>query len=245
MQDIIRMLTRSGLPAGNLQRWQARGGNLTRQAAAREGEIAILGPILAAEDKEFWDSFLEGDSVTVSDASFRAALDEVSGDVMVRINSPGGDVFAASGIHTAMLERRKAGDRVDVQVDGIAASAASLVMTAGDKVTISPLGSVMLHEVWACMCGNAADFETAAVHMNRENDQIAGVYAARMNASVDDVRAMLAEETWLTSIEALEKGLVDEVLAVDPAAGEDGKRKMQSRADWMARRAQNMARLSA
>ena len=234
----LKILSRLGLAASVTERWSGLQAQISQTAA--ENELLILGPIVPSEEKEFWDEFMEsGKSVTVSDASARARLAEIDGDVKVRINSPGGDVYAASGIYMALAERAQAGDKVSVVVDGIAASAGSLVMLAGQHIAISPLGSIMIHEVWACMCGNAADFRTAADHMERENDQFAALYASRMKASDDEARQMLAEETWFGAQEALDAGLVDEIVTV--SAGD--KPKPMDMAAFLARRSQNMARL--
>lgn len=89
---------------------------------------------------------------------FRSELQKHSGDVTVFINSPGGDVFAASQIYTML---RNHPGKVTVKIDGIAASAASVVAMAGEETLISPTGMLMCHNPMTCAMGNKADMEKA------------------------------------------------------------------------------------
>ena len=125
-----------------LSRWQPA--RVTAQADSGGNEVLLYGPIVSDSAKSFAETFL-GNETTVSNQSFRDQLAKVSGDVTVRINSPGGDVTQASGIVAALIERRNAGDRINAVVDGLAASAAGFVMLAAHDVRMAPLASVMIH----------------------------------------------------------------------------------------------------
>ena len=168
---------------------------VTAQAAS--GEVLLYGPIVPHEIAQWFD---EG----VSARQFRDALAAVraADEVVVRINSPGGDVWEASAMAQAVTERRESGGRVRMIVDGVAASSASLVMVAGDRITVAALASVMIHVPTVCVCGGAEDLRRMADFVARCGQQMAEHYARRMRRSTDDVMAMLEAETWMTAQEA-------------------------------------------
>lgn len=113
-----------------------------------ETELYFEGPI----SDETW----LGDEITP--ALFRDELSKVSGDLTVWLNSPGGDCISASQIYT-MLRNHKS--KVTVKIDGIAASAASVVAMAGDETLISPTGYLMIHNPMTYASGNKAEMEKA------------------------------------------------------------------------------------
>ena len=121
--------------------------NFIQNEDTSETELLFNGPI--SEDT-WW-----GDEVTP--ALFRDELSKVSGNLTVWLNSPGGDVFAASQIYS-MLKNHKG--KVTVKIDGIAASAASVVAMAGDKTLIAPTALMMIHDPSTCAMGNKSDMET-------------------------------------------------------------------------------------
>ena len=183
-------------------------------AQAGEGEILVYGPIVDDIDAAFAREFLGVESATAT--AFRAALDEIAGDVKVRINSPGGDVHQASSMLTALQERRSGGAAIHVIVDGMAASAASFLLLAGSDVKIAALGTVVIHDVAVSFHGaRERDLKNLTSFVSRKNREIAGLYAARMNQSEDEVRTLLAEERSYTAEEAVEVGLADEVIAIE------------------------------
>ena len=122
--------------------------NFIQNEDTSETELLFNGPI--SEDT-WW-----GDEVTP--ALFRDELSKVSGNLTVWLNSPGGDVFAASQIYS-MLKNHKG--KVTVKIDGIAASAASVVAMAGDETLIAPTALMMIHDPSTCAMGNKADMEKA------------------------------------------------------------------------------------
>lgn len=125
----------------------------------------------------------------------------------VRINSPGGSVFDGVAIR-AQLEQWEAG--VDVKVDGIAASAASYIATAGDTVAMAEGAMLMVHDPWTFAVGNAAEMQKAAVTLDKIAESMVGAYAKKSGKSHEEVRQTMKDETWLSVDEAIEYGLADE-----------------------------------
>ncbi len=227
-----RALAMLGIPAGVVERWDGSG--LVNQAAA-DGEVLVYGPIVDGLEAAWISEFL-GD-VVMSNAMFRERLNAIEGDVLVRIDSPGGDVWSASGIMTAITERRNAGDNVDVVIDGLAASAASLVMLAGGTVRVAPMASIMIHQASGLMSGTAEEFREMADFLGRIDAQAAELYAQRMDKSEAEVMADLQNVTWFTGPEAVEAGLADEVISLE-------SRKTNNAADMFARRNLRLAALT-
>lgn len=125
----------------------------------------------------------------------------------VRINSPGGSVFDGVAIR-AQLEQWEAG--VDVKVDGIAASAASYIATAGDTVSMAEGSMLMVHDPWTFAVGNAAEMQKAAVTLDKIADSMVGAYAKKSGKSNEEVRQTMRDETWLSADEAIAYGLADD-----------------------------------
>ena len=162
-------------------------------------ELIFNGPI--SEDTWF------GDEITP--AMFRNELSKVSGDLTVWINSPGGDVFAASQIYT-MLRNHKG--NVTVKIDGIAASAASVVVMAGDETLIAPTGMLMIHNPATIAVGNKTDMEQAIMLLDEVKESIINAYEEKCHQSRAKIAHMMDEETWLNAKKALSLGLVDGIL---------------------------------
>lgn len=133
--------------------------------------------------------------------------------IKLRVNCRGGDVFDGLAIYQALLSHPA---RVEVQIDGIAASAASYIVQAGDHVTIGPAAMVMVHDALCGCIGNAGDMRSCADLLDKVSDAIADLYALHAGGTADEWRErMLADGgdgTWYTGAEAVEAGLVDEVL---------------------------------
>lgn len=126
----------------------------------------------------------------------------------VHINSPGGDIFDGLAIYQALKNHRAS---VTVHVDGLAASIASVIAMAADKVVMAPKASLMIHDGWTMAVGNAGEMRKAADLLDKQSDVIASVYADKTNQPTDFWRAQMLQETWYTADEALEAGLADEI----------------------------------
>ena len=140
---------------------------------------------------------------------FRSELQKHSGDVTVFINSPGGDVFAASQIYTML---RNHSGKVTVKIDGIAASAASVVAMAGEETLISPTGMLMCHNPMTCAMGNKADMEKAIALLDEVKESIINAYAEKSHLSRNKIARLMDEETWMNAEKALQLGFVDGIL---------------------------------
>lgn len=167
-------------------------------------------------DAEWWGG--------VSAQAFNKALRSMSGDIEIRINSPGGDIFAAVSMKQAMAEYD---GNITVRVDGLAASAASVVAVAADRVVMAPGSMMMIHKAWTIGLGNADDMRATADLLDKADGGIAATYAARGQKPVEEYLALMAAETWMTGEEAVEHGLADEVL---PEARE--QRRAKAAALW-------------
>jgi ATP-dependent protease ClpP protease subunit len=148
------------------------------------------------------------ESVLASDV--REALAKARGErVLLRINSPGGDVFEGIAIRSLLAEH--AGG-VDVQVDGIAASAASYIATIGQHVVMAPDAFLMIHDCWGATIGNADDHRAAGEVLDKISQQITAAYAAKSGKSRAEIRKAMKAETWYTAEGAKEFGLADSII---------------------------------
>src|SRR5690606_2072539 len=164
------------------------------------GELLLYGEI---SDFTWW-----GDEVTPR--QFREDL-EALGDIdelRVYINSPGGDVFAGQAI-LSTLKRHKA--RKVVYVDGLAASAASVVAMAGDVIRMPRNSMMMIHNVWTIAVGDANELRGVADALDRISETIVAAYEEKTGLERDAIKAMMDAETWMTAEEAVEKGFADEI----------------------------------
>ena len=180
--------------------------NFIQNEDTSETELLFNGPI--SEDT-WW-----GDEVTP--ALFRDELAKVSGNLTVWLNSPGGDVFAASQIYS-MLKNHKG--KVTVKIDGIAASAASVVAMAGDETLIAPTALMMIHDPSTCAIGNKADMEKAIelleeviILLDEVKESIINAYETKSHLSRNKIAKLMSDETWLNAKKAHEMGFVDGIL---------------------------------
>lgn len=182
------------------------------KAKQEEGELYIYDAIGA----DYWGG--------VSAQQVADTLKELKGNgvktLNIFINSPGGDVFEAMAIVNNI--RRFDGD-VSVMVDGLAASAATLIMMAADKKKLKCASNsmVMIHNPWGFAIGEAKDMREYADMLDKVRGQIADMYVARTGKKMEDVIAIMDAETWMTGDEAVTNGFCDECVkeesAVEPA----------------------------
>lgn len=165
-------------------------------------EILLYGPI--AGERSWW-----GDEVTPR--SFAEDLENLGGkDVTVRINSGGGDVFAAHAIHNQLVAYK---GRVTVVIDGLAASAATIIAVAGDRIIMPSNALFMIHNPAIGLSDyyGAEELLKAAEALNTIKGSIVAAYRKRCKASAEELAAMMDAETWMGAAECLEKGFVDEI----------------------------------
>lgn len=166
------------------------------------GEILLYGPI--AGESSWW-----GDEVTPK--AFVEDLESLNGkDVTVRINSGGGDVFAAHAIHNQLIAYK---GKVTVVIDGLAASAATIIAIAGDRIIMPSNALFMIHNPAIGLSDyyGAEELAKAVEALNTIKESIVAAYRKRCKVSADELAAMMDAETWMGAAECLEKGFVDEI----------------------------------
>lgn len=142
----------------------------------------------------------------------------VSGDTLeLHINSGGGDFFEGLNIYNNLLGMASKGVTVETYVDGLAASAASLIMLGGSKRMVASASMVMIHNVWSWAVGDAKAMEKAAEELRTFNDTAAVVYAERTQEDNASALTLMDDETWMGGAEALARGFATEVLKGDDA----------------------------
>ncbi|PTG89889.1 hypothetical protein BU645_08430 [Staphylococcus chromogenes] len=183
------------------------------------GEIDIYGEIID-------ESWRMSDTET-SAPSFKDALKELKDvkQITVNINSGGGDVFSGVAIHN-MLKSHKA--HVTVKIDGLAASIASVIAMAGDKVIIPRNAMLMIHNAWTFAVGNASDLRKQAEDLEKINSVVINSYLDK-NPDIDEdkLRSLMDDETWLTAQEAKDLGLVDVIAEPNKAAANITKSQIE------------------
>ncbi|MFE0378345.1 head maturation protease, ClpP-related [Streptomyces inhibens] len=145
-------------------------------------------------------------------------LSELTGvsAIDVHINSPGGEVFDGLAIMNSL---RAHPATVTTYVDGMAASIASVIAMAGERVVMGPHSQMMIHEGSGLCIGDADEMRKMADLLDFQSDNIAGVYEAKAGGNVEDWRALMRAETWFTAEEAVAAGLADEVAKPKEPAG--------------------------
>ena len=152
----------------------------------------------------------------VTAESIADQLDDIhGGDILVRINSPGGDVFDGLAIYNLLRGRR---EKVTTQIDGWAASAASVIAMAGDSISMAANSFMMIHAPWTIHGGNASDFRRMADQLEAVQDSLVDTYVARRNLPRDRVAAWVAAETMFSAQEAIDAGMADRVVAESAVA---------------------------
>jgi ATP-dependent protease ClpP protease subunit len=152
----------------------------------------------------------------VTAAEFVKELQALDVDsIRLHINSPGGDVFDGLAILNALRQHRA---RIDVTVDGLAASAASFIAMCGDTVMMAPQSMMMIHDAAGMAWGDARELRSTADLLDKVSGNIADVYTARAGGTAAEWRARMLDETWLTAAEAVLVGLADGILG---QAGDD------------------------
>ena len=179
--------------------------NLKNDAEIPEdGVLDIDGEIVAEPG---W--FTGPDACIASD--FRKALKGVK-NVTVHINSPGGDVIAGAEIYSALREHSLSGEgSVTVIVTGIAASAASIIAMAGDRILMHPVAYMMIHNPWTVAMGDAKELRKAAKVLDVIAEGLVSTYQARTGKDKEELEKMLANETWMSAATCVEEGFADEI----------------------------------
>ena len=145
----------------------------------------------------------------VTPALFNEELSAGNGDITVWINSPGGDCFAAAQIYNMLKDYK---GNVTVKIDGIAASAASVIAMAGSTVYVSPVSMLMIHNPATAAFGNTAEMQKAIEMLNEVKESILNAYELKTGMSRTKLSHLMDAETWMDARKAVELGFADEIL---------------------------------
>lgn len=170
-----------------------------QETGAEERILELSGTI--AEDSWFDDD--------VTPQLFKDELNAGSGDITVWINSPGGDCVAAAQIYN-MLAGYKG--KVTVKIDGIAASAASVIAMAGDTVLVSPVSMLMIHNPATIAWGDHAEMQKAIDMLSEVKESIINAYVLKTGLSRPKLSHLMDAETWMDANKAVELGFADEIM---------------------------------
>ena len=175
--------------------------NQAEAGTAPEERILFLNGTIAEE------SWFDDD---VTPQLFKDELNAGSGDITVWINSPGGDCVAAAQIYN-MLSNYKG--KVTVKIDGIAASAASVIAMAGDTVLVSPVSMLMIHNPATIAWGDHAEMQKAIDMLSEVKESIINAYVLKTGLSRPKLSHLMDAETWMDANKAVELGFADEIMA--------------------------------
>ena len=166
---------------------------------AKSAEILLYGSIGAS----WW-----GESITAVDFKKElknlGELDEIS----LRINSEGGSVFDAAAIYNSLVEHPA---RVIAHVDGMALSAASVILMSGDERHMAENAFVMIHDPWSMVAGDSRAMRKEADLLDQIKSTIVKMYVDRTGISAKEAEELMSDETWMTAEEAKEKGFIDSI----------------------------------
>ena len=198
--------------------------------------IEIVGDIL----DDYYGAMYERYNIPASyPKKVKSLLAEADGDdVEININSGGGDVFAGFEIYSEILKYK---GNVRINVAGLAASAASVIMCAGECF-ISPVGTVMVHCSACCARGNHNDLEKTAETLKTIDESIANAYIAKTGMDREKAIAMMEDTTWLTADRAVELGLCDGYMKKVNTSAQAGEKSSDSRKNDSAAAAKAKAR---
>jgi len=173
-------------------------------------KVNIKGPIVGNSEAWIYEYFgIEATSPSMIDKAIEKANGE---DLEVEINSGGGSVFAGSEIYTALKSYK---GNVTVKIVGLAASAASVIAMAGEKVMMSPTAQIMIHNVSSWAEGDYREMEHTADILKNANDTIANAYRLKTGKEQKELLSLMDNETWMTAQKAKELGFIDEVMFED------------------------------
>lgn len=160
----------------------------------------------------YFDGYIAQDSWyddDITPKNFKNELISSEGDIVVWLNSPGGDVFAASQIYNMLKEYN---GKVTVKIDGIAASAASVIAMAGEEILMSPVAMIMIHNPATVIFGEASDFQSGIDMLSEVKESIINAYEKKTALPRNKISKMMDAETWFSAQKAVELGFADKIL---------------------------------
>ena len=146
-------------------------------------------------------------------------------DIDVYINSPGGDVFEATAIYSSLISHPA---NIHVHIDGVAASAATRVVMAGDTIEIAESGMYMIHYAWTISLGNATEMRKTADMLDKIDNTIVNDYVNNASADEKQIRAWMEAETWFTADEAVENGFANSIIQRQSSTDNSSSNKLNN-----------------
>ncbi|WP_124058458.1 head maturation protease, ClpP-related [Vaginisenegalia massiliensis] len=150
----------------------------------------------------------EDEDSTINAKLVKSALDGYEGDVLIKLNSPGGDVFEGIEIYNYL---KSLSNHVTVEVTALAASAASIISMSADKLVMDVGSNMMIHKASTVAWGNEEEIMKTVKALQSIDSSLVAIYAEKTGKSDDEIRELIANETWMTANETVEAGFADEV----------------------------------
>ncbi len=192
------------LPRSTMGRFDAQ----LRAAEPSKEDRSLYIDVLGSIGDSGWDE------ACCTAAMVKDQLDSAGGmPVVVTINSPGGDAFEGVAIYNLLRDHP---GKVTVRVLGLAASAASVIAMAGDRIEMGEGALLMIHSAWGLVAGNRTELQKFVAVLDELDRSIASLYAKRTGNKYDDVLKMMADETWMAAEDAIEKKFADAMMAPAP-----------------------------
>lgn len=187
-------------------------------------ELLIYGDIVDQDTMSMYEYYGCSTDGMISSLKVKQALDAggAFSKVRLRINSPGGDAFEGMAIHSLL---QACGKPVEAYIDGLAASSASIIAMSADARIMGRTAMMMIHNAWACCCGNKAEMNKMASTLDTIDESIAVAYVERTKLSLDKVKVLMDAETWFSAQDCLDNGLATAIVA-PPAADETAAHAM-------------------
>lgn len=199
------------------------------EAADSRAKMYLYGTIRKAYPWEEDGEFISANKV-------RNKLESISGkDIDIHINSGGGDVFESIAIHNLLKQYQ---GEVDIYIDGLAGSGASIVAAAGKNVYMPKNAMQMIHKAWTIAVGNADELRKSAADLDKMDEAVMASYEAKFVGTKEELSDLLADETWLNASECEDLGFCTKVIEDEPAAQNNTKesilakyKKVETKAD--------------
>jgi ATP-dependent Clp protease protease subunit len=186
----------------------------TRYCARAKGTRFVAAVTGSATEIDLYD---EIGTYGVTAKDFRSKLRDVQGDIVLRVNSPGGSVTDGIAIYNDLLTHRKK-NAVRVEISGVAASIASIIAMAGNTRAIAPNAFVMIHNAWGITIGNKSEHQAAINVLANMDEAMARTYADATKTGIRAIKQMMDEETWLNGKQAIDAGFATELLSAESDA---------------------------
>ena len=181
---------------------------------------------------EISDETWYGDEVTPK--MFKEELQDGEGDITVWINSPGGDVFAAAQIYNMLMDYK---GNVTVKIDGLAASAASVIAMSGTEVQMSPVAMMMIHNPATIAIGDSSEMKKAIDMLDEVKESIMNAYEIKTGLSRSRISHLMDAESWFNAKKAVELGFADKLLFSKEETEAEEEKELEMEAVMFSRKA--------